>query len=219
MVEPNKTSSGVSELISRIRGEGVQAGKQEAEQILQKARAEAAKMLAEAEAEARALRERTQAEMEAYRAAALESLKLSARDTVLQLKSKVASSFEFFVSRLVTSATRDEELVKTFVLVLAGRAADEFIKDKEIQILINDAILSGEPKPKLRERTKQAILALSSDMLREGIELIPSSEVKGGARVRLVKDKLEIDLSEKAIAQMLCQQILPRFRAIVEGIE
>jgi V/A-type H+-transporting ATPase subunit E len=219
MAEPTQTSSGVHELISRIRDEGVQAGKQEAEKILQKARAEAAKILTDAEAESQALRERTQADMEAYRAATLESLKLSARDTVLQLKSRVASAFEVFVSRLVTSATRDEELIKAIVLVLAGHAADEFIKDKEIQIFISDALLSGKADPKLRERGKQAILALSSDMLREGIELIPSSEEKGGARVRLVKDKVEIDLSEKAIARMLYEQILPRFRAIVEGIE
>jgi V/A-type H+-transporting ATPase subunit E len=219
MVATNKTSSGVNELIGRIRDQGVTAGKQEAERIVQEARVEAAKILADAETESRALAEKTRTEMEAYKTAALESLKLSVRDTVLLLKSRVASSFEVFVSRLVTSATRDEELIKAIVLVLAGHAADEFIKDKEIQILINEAILSGRADPKLRERAKQTILALSSDMLREGIELIPSRLVNGGARVRLVKDKLEIDLSEKAIAQMLYQQILPRFRAIIEGIE
>jgi V/A-type H+-transporting ATPase subunit E len=219
MVEPTKTSSGVQELISRIRDEGVQAGKQQAEKALQQARAEAAKILADTKAECQALREKTQADIEAYRTAALESLKLAVRDTVLQLKSKVASAFEGFVRRLVTSATHDEELVKAIVLVLAGHAADEFIKDREIQILVNDAILSGKSDPKLRERSKQTILALTSDMLREGIELVPSGEVQGGARVRLIKDKLEIDLSEKAVTRMLYQQILPRYRAILEGVE
>jgi V/A-type H+-transporting ATPase subunit E len=217
MVEPNKTSSGVNELVSRIRDKGVQAGKQEADRILQQASEEAARILSDARAQAQAEREKTKSEIEAHRAAALEALKLSARDTVLQLKSKVASAFEVFVKRLVTSATRDEELIKAIVLVLAGHAADEFIKDREIQILINDAILSGQPK--LQDQVKRVILGLSSDMLREGIELLPSSEVNGGARVRLVKDKLEIDLSDRAIAQMLYQQILPRFRAILEGIE
>jgi V/A-type H+-transporting ATPase subunit E len=217
MVEPNKTSSGVNELVSRIRDKGVQAGKQEADRILQQASEEAARILSDARAQAQAEREKTKSEITAHRAAALEALKLSARDTVLQLKSKVASAFEVFVKRLVTSATRDEELIKAIVLVLAGHAADEFIKDREIQILINDAILSGQPK--LQNQVKRVILGLSSDMLREGIELLPSSEVNGGARVRLVKDKLEIDLSDRAIAQMLYQQILPRFRAILEGIE
>jgi V/A-type H+-transporting ATPase subunit E len=56
-------------------------------------------------------------------------------------------------------------------------------------------------------------------MLREGVELIPSSEIEGGARVRLVKENLEIDLSDKAIAKLLYQRILPRFKALLEGSE
>jgi V/A-type H+-transporting ATPase subunit E len=56
-------------------------------------------------------------------------------------------------------------------------------------------------------------------MLRQGVELIPSSDIQGGANVRLVKDKLEIDLSDKAIAGLLYQRMMPRFQAILEGYE
>ena len=79
--------------------------------------------------------------------------------------------------------------------------------------------MSNEPNETLRERAKETILALSSQMLRAGVELIPSSDIEGGARVRLIKDKLEIDLSDKAVAKLLYQRILPRFRAILEGNE
>jgi V/A-type H+/Na+-transporting ATPase subunit E len=219
MVEQGKTSAGVQELIGRIRDQGIQAAKDQADRIVKEAEIQAAKMVADAKAEVERMREKTLAEIEANRAAAMEALRLSARDTVLQLKSKVASSFEVFMKRLVTSATRDEELIKALVLVLAGHAVDEFIKDKEIHILLSDAILTGQSDEKLRQRGKQVILTLSSDMLREGIELIPSSEIEGGARVRLVKDQLEIDLSDRAIAKMLYERTLPRFRAIVEGVE
>ena len=95
----------------------------------------------------------------------------------------------------------------------------ELIGDKEIEILISESILTGQPNEKLSERTKQTILGLSSEMLREGVELIPSSDIEGGASVRLVKDKLEIDLSDKAISKLLYQRILPRFQAILEGSE
>jgi V/A-type H+-transporting ATPase subunit E len=54
-------------------------------------------------------------------------------------------------------------------------------------------------------------------MLREGVELIPSSDIQGGANVRLVNDKLEIDLSDKAIASLLYQRIMPRFQTILDG--
>ncbi len=215
----NKTDSGVQNLVDRIRDQGILAANEKANKILRDAEAKSAKMLADAKLEVEKLRETARLEIEANHAAALEALKLSARDAMLQLKAKVSSEFEVFVQRLVTSATRDEEFIKTIVLVFAGHVKEELIGDKEIQILISELILTGKPNEKLGERGKQTILSLSSEMLREGVELIPSSDIQGGANVRLVKDKLEIDLSDKAIASLLYQRIMPRFQAILEGYE
>ena len=217
--EQSKTGAGVQDLVDRIRDQGVLAATEKANKIVRDAEVKSAKMLADAKLEVERLRENARIEIEANHAAALEALKLSARDTMLQLKAKVSSAFEVFVQRLVTSATRDEQFIKSIVLVLASHVEKELIGDKEIQILISEAILTGKPNEKLGEHTKQIILGLSSEMLREGVELIPSSEIEGGASVRLVKDKLEIDLSDKAISKLLYQRILPRFQAILEGSE
>ena len=215
----NKTDSGVQNLVDRIRDQGILAANEKANKIVRDAEAKSAKMLADAKLEIEKLRETARLEIEANHAAALEALKLSARDAVLQLKAKVSSEFEVFVQRLVTSATRDEQFIKAIVLVLAGHVQEELIGDKDIQILISELILTGKSNEELGERGKQTILSLSSEMLREGVELIPSSDIQGGANVRLVKDKLEIDLSDKAIASLLYQRIMPRFQAILEGYE
>lgn len=217
--EQNKTGVGVQGLVDRIRDQGVLAANEKAAKIIRDAEAKSAKMLADAQREVEQLREKARIDIEANRAAALEALKLSARDTMLQLKAKVSSEFEVFVQRLVTSATRDKQFIKAIVLVLASHVEKELIGDKEIQILISESILTGQPNEKLGEHTKQIILGLSSEMLRAGVELIPSSDIDGGASVRLVKDKLEIDLSDKAISKLLYQRILPRFKAILEGSE
>jgi len=217
--EPNQTGAGVQSLVDRIRDQGVLAAKEQANQILREAEIKSAKMLADANLEAERIRENARIEIESHQAAALEALKLSARDTVLHLESKVSSAFQVFVERLVTSATCDEQFIKSIVLTLAGQAEKELIGDKEIQIMISESILMEQSNETMRECSKQTILALSSEMLREGVELIPSSEIKGGASVRLVDDKLEIDLSDKAIARLLYQRILPRFKAIFEGSE
>jgi V/A-type H+-transporting ATPase subunit E len=213
------TGAGVQNLVDRIRDQGVLAATEKANKILRDAEAKSAKMLADAKLEVERLRENARIEIESNREAALEALKLSARDTVLQLKSGISSAFEVFVQKLVTSATRDEKFIKSIVLVLAGQVEKELIGDKEIEILISESILTGQPNEKLRERSKQIILGLSSEMLREGVELVPSSDIEGGARVRLVKEKLEIDLSDKAISKLLYQRILPRFQSILEGSE
>lgn len=217
--EQIKTGAGVQNLVDRIRDQGILAANEKASKILRDAEAKSAKMLADAKQEVDRLRETTRIEIEANHAAALEALKLSARDAMLQLKAKVSSEFEVFVQRLVTSATRDEQFIKTIVLVLAGHVQEELIGDKEIQILISDLILTGKPNETLGERGKQTILELSSEMLREGVELIPSSDIEGGANVRLVKEKLEIDLSDKAISRLLYQRMMPRFQAILDGGE
>lgn len=219
MSELINTESSVQALIDRIRDQGVQSANREAARILTEAEAKASQLLADAQKQVEQLRAKATADIEAEQAAAQEALKLSARDTVTRLKNLVSTAFETFVRRLVTTATQDRELMKNLVLVLAGHSADEFIKDKQIQILLSDALLTGQPDPKLRELSKQTILSLSSDMLREGVELIPSSNVEGGAKVRLVGEQLEIDLTDKAITKMLAGQLLPRFHALLTAAE
>ena len=217
--EQSKTGAGVQNLVDRIRDQGILAANEKAAKIIRDAEAKSAKMLADAKRDVEQLRENARIEIASNHAAALEALKLSARDAMLQLKAKVSSEFEVFVQRLVTSATRDEQFIKAIVLVLASHVEKELIGDKEIQILISEAILTGQRNEKLGEHTKKIILGLSSEMLRAGVELIPSTDIEGGASVRLIKDKLEIDLSDKAISKLLYQRILPRFQAILEGSE
>lgn len=203
-------------MIERIRDQGVEAAQQEADRLLAKAKQQAADIIAQAKAEADAERAKAWAEIEAHRTASLDALQLAARDAVLELKARVINRFEEFVRRAVVTATADEQLIRNLVLVLAGRAAEEFIRDKEVEVRISKELL-GEAA--LEKEGRQAILSLSSDMLREGIQLMSDDEVEGGARVRLVKDKLEIDLSDRAVARLICQRMVPRFRAIVEGAE
>ena len=219
MAETTTTSSGVQELIDRIRDQGVQAAQDEAARLLVNARQQAQEIVSQAKAEAEAAQAKARAETEAYRQASLDALRLAARDTVLDLEARVLARFEEFVKRLVVSATRDKELVRSIVLVLAGHAAEEFIQDKEVEVRISSALLEGQTGPVFKEEGKLAILGLSSDMLREGLELVPDSEIEGGARVRLVQDKLEIDLSDRVIARMISQRLIPRFKAIMEGAE
>ncbi len=217
MVESTQTSAGVQDLIDKIRDQGVQSARDEANLLLHAARTQAADIVAKAKAEADATHAQARAEIDAYQAASHEALHLAARDTVLDLKARVIARFEEFVKRLVVSATRDKELVRNIVLVLSGHAADEFIKDKDIEVRISKSLL--EDKTALSKEGKLAILGLSSDMLREGLELVSDSEVEGGVRVRLVKDNLEVDLSDRAVARLISQRMIPRFKAILEGAE
>lgn len=219
MEKTTTTPTGVQQLIDRIRDEGVRAAEAEAERILHDARQQAAALVADARREADQVRAAAQAEIESHRAAAQDALRLAARDTVLDLKARVKQRFEESVKRLVVSATRDKELIRSLVLVLAGRAASEFIGDRDVEIRISSGLFDGQSGPVFREEGKLAILGLAREMLREGIQLVADDGVAGGARVRLVRDQLEIDLSDRAMSRLIAQHILPRFQAILDGAE
>jgi V/A-type H+-transporting ATPase subunit E len=218
--EAVQKSAGVQDLISRIRDEGVESGKQEAGRLVSEAQLQATRLVEDARTEVDELRKKARAEIENEKNAALAALKLAARDTSLQLEADIVSAFEGYVKRLVSPALRDPELIQALVLVLAGHAVEKFVKDQEIRVFVSDVLFkeAGESS-ELDERAKQAVLGITGEILREGIELIPSSEVAGGARVQLVDENLEVDLTDETVHKVLLKHLLPRFRAILEGAE
>ena len=214
MSEPVAKSSGVKELIDRIRDEGVQAARQEADRIISEAKAQAARIVSEAKTEAATLKKEAETATQREQMAAIEALRIAARDTGLELRAAVMAAFEEHVRRLVTDVTSDGSVLRDMILVLAGRAAEGLIKNKDAAIL-GPKHLADEASPELEEFLRQTAVALSADVLRKGIELIPSSEIQGGARVRLVDDDLEIDLSDEALSEMMLKLLLPRYRKIL----
>jgi len=214
MTEPDVKSSGVKELIERIRDEGVHSARAEADRILAEAKARAARIVADAKAEAAAIKKEARASMEREQTATIEALRIAARDTELELRSAIMSGFEEHVRRLVTDVTTDVSVLRDMILVLAGRAADDLIQDKDAVIFVPDR-LADEVSAELDEFLRKSAVALSGDVLRQGIELIPSNEIQGGARVRLVGEDLEIDMSDQALSQMMLKLLLPRYRKIL----
>jgi V/A-type H+-transporting ATPase subunit E len=214
MSEPDVKSSGVKKLIDRIRDEGVHSARAEADRILTEAKAQAARIVADAKAQAATIKKEAHAAMEREQTATIEALRIAARDTSLELRSATMSAFEEHVRRLVTDVTTERFVLRDMILVLAGKAAEDLIEDKDALILVPDG-LADEVSAELEEFLRQSAAALSADVLRKGIELIPSNEVRGGARVRLVGEDLEIDLSDEALSEMMLKLLLPRYRKIL----
>jgi V/A-type H+-transporting ATPase subunit E len=214
MTQPDLKTSGVKELIDRIRDEGVHSARAEADRILTEAKAQAARTVADAKAKAAAIEKEARAATEREQIASIEALRIAARDTGLELRSAVMSAFEEHVRRLVTDVTTDGTVLRDMILVLAGRAAEELIKDKDAVILVPHR-LADEVSAELDEFLRKSAVAFSADVLRKGIELIPSNAVQGGARIRLVGEDLEIDLSDEALSEMMLKLLLPRYRKIL----
>lgn len=222
MTSTNKSSSGsgVQALIDQIRGQGVQAAREEGERILARANEEAAATRAKAEAESKAMLESTRAQIATETAAGAEAIRNAARDSLLDLRSQVRKAFEVHVRRLVSEQMAQTDFVRSLVLVLAGQAAEQYINDHDAVIFVSNAIAGGtdtSADDAAQQKIFQAVLGAAGSMLREGIELRGADDVGGGAKVRLVGQDLEIDMSEESLTRLLLKHLVPRYRAIVEA--
>lgn len=224
MADLPNVPSGVQELIGRLRDEGVKAGKQEAESVLQEARQQADQIVAQANAEADEIRDKARTEIEAERAASREAIQMAFRDTTLKLKSQVMAAFSDHVRRLVSMELRDKDFLRQAILAIFGQATQKVAKDQPVEVLVSEELFVTDEKGSRlteegKERLRHMVLGISGEMLREGVDLKPSGETNGGMRVRLVGEDLEIDLSDEALSELLLGYLIPRFRAIVTGVE
>ena len=225
MAETTKVASGVQELISRLRDEGVKAGREKSDQILLEAQEQASRIVAQAKAEAEDILSKARSEIKTEKAAAIESLRVAIRDTELKMEAELKADFAAHVKRLVSVELSDKEFLQRVILGIAGMAAGgQACEDKPVEVLLpKDLFETDEKGTKLtkkgKEQMRHLVLGISGDMLREGVDLKPSEDISGGIRIRLVGEDLEIDLSDQAISDLLLQNLLPRYVAIVSGAE
>ena len=225
MAETTKAASGVQELIKRLRDEGVKSGREKAEQILREAQEQASRIVAQAKAESEEILSKARKEIETEKAAAIESLRVALRDTELKMEAELKESFATHVKRLVSVEMRDVEFLRQIILSIAGLAAgDKACGEQPVEVLLPRKLFeASEMDTRLtkegQENMRRLVLGLSGEMLEEGVDLKPSEDIGGGIRIRLVGEDLEIDLSDKAISDLLLQNLLPRYRAIVTGAE
>ena len=214
--EIETTASGVQNLIDRIRDDGVKAGEEEAERIIRAAEREAAGKIADAKAEAAEILAKAREQIATERESAEESLKLAARDTIKELGINVRTAFERQLKNLVTSQLEDREFLREVIVALAGRTAENTIRDRAVEILISDKMIEGDSgDPEAEERIRRFILANSSEILREGIEFKLDPHVETGVSVRVVGEELRIDLNDVTISEFLVRHLLPRYRRIL----
>lgn len=223
--EPEATASGVEELIKRLRHDGVEAGREEAARIINDAESRANWVVNQANEQAEEILTTARRETDRFRAAAEEALQVAARDAVLQMKDQLAQQFSDEIGRLVRHEMEDAVLLERLILEVAGRVRrDAGLDDAEqFEVLLPDgardlADLRDDPDELRHGELSRFVIDVAGNLLREGVTLTPSKQVKEGIRIRLTDKQIEMDLSSDAIAKHLLEHLLPRFRALLEGM-
>jgi V/A-type H+-transporting ATPase subunit E len=224
-VNESVVSSGVDNLIRRLREDGVAEGKAEAERIIAEARARAAGIVEEAEQKAEQTTSTARREAEAIVNGGQEALHIAMRDTVLTLKGQLNELVSDQVRRLITKEMHKEDFLIRLILEVAGKVRSESELDKEesMEVLLPSSLIGVEDLRKnpldLSEGTlSHFIVSVANDVLREGIELRNDEGFDCGVRLYLRDKDVQIDLTDEAVANLLLEHLQPRFRAILEGM-
>ena len=222
MAEEHPVSAGVEALIDRLRDEGVEAGAAEAARIVDEAKAKAKRMLDDARAEVERCRAEALQEAQRERDSARAALRLAVRDTALEMKSQISARLAAQIRRLIGVEMRDPEFIRKLILAVASQAAESVPTDQPVEIRLAEALFTEratEDEPEMDAWLQQNLLGVSADLLREGVTLHLAGDDRSGIRIRLGEQDAEIDLSSESVSAILLERLLPRFRAIVEGIE
>jgi V/A-type H+/Na+-transporting ATPase subunit E len=218
-----KVAFGVEALIERLRSEGVGSGRAEAEKIVKDAQAEAQTILSKSKEEADQTVSRARTEAANLEKACHQALQVAARDTVLDLKNGLLQRAAREMKHLVNEDVQRQEILEKLILEVAGQAREKTIDAGTIEILLPEKLVGLDDIAKDPAHLQTSPLGrfaglVARNMLRQGVTLTSSPNVKAGIKVRLTDKGIDLDLSDKAIADLLLQHLQPRFRALLEGI-
>jgi len=220
---PVEVASGVDTLIARLRDEGVNSGRSQAEQIVKEAEVRAEAIVKQAQTQADQIVSQAREEAENLKRAGNQALEVAFRDTTLALKTQLNQRFTGEVRRLVGAETQKPELLEKLILEVAGKVKDEATQAQQVEVLLPTKVAGLEELSRNPEELEQGILTyfvrlINRDLLREGVSFGVAKDNQGGLRLRLVDREVVLDLSDRAIAETILEHLQPRFRALLEGI-
>ena len=211
------TSAGVEALVARLRDEGVMAARQERERILHEAQTQATRIVAEAETAAEQARARAERDIAAEREAALAALRLAARDASQSLQQALTDALHAHVQRILREEMGNPSFLRELVLAIATTASHGFgDAERPRRLALGTGLVAGND-PEAAAEIRRMLLALSKDMLAQGVELIEDPELPAGARMRIENGQGTLELTDVALAGLLRKHLAPRFRSILEG--
>jgi V/A-type H+-transporting ATPase subunit E len=193
-------------LLEKIKRDGVDKARVEAERIITDAEQKAERILKEAEAGAEARREAAEKAGAAYAERARTSVAQAARDVILSVGSALSNAALDVARRETTAALSGAALgglIKTVVEAYARDGASVGI----------DVLLNAQQKKQVAD----FLMANLAESVRKGVTLRDDAGIVAGFRVSIPDKQVEHDFTGEAIAEALAGLLRPELGEIVRS--
>ena len=196
------TDVGLSDLIERIKREGVEEAQQKSDEILAEARREADSILQIARTEAERTVGAAETRAEEIQENAQLAVRQTARDVELLLKERITGLFEHALMREV-SHTLSPEFLSELVL----RITSDWVRHPEVQVTVGEAD---------RQKLQDLVLARVREELESPITIRVSDRIKKGFRIGLKGQHFYHDFTDEGISDVLKAFLTPSIRQMLD---
>ncbi len=194
----SEVTSGIGELLQRLRKDGVEAGEAEKQRILREVETKAAAQLAAAETRAAQIVAAAEAEVEAKRKQFDAELRLAARDFTLRFTERIKRQvIEPLIDRHVAEALDSAGLLETLLVELVRNEATG-----------GRLTVSPETRSALESRLKGEL----AQMVESGAVRIQSEDGLSGFRLQRDGDAFTWDVTAETVARELSALVEPSLR-------
>ncbi|MEA3391986.1 MAG: hypothetical protein U9Q91_03295 [Candidatus Marinimicrobia bacterium] len=189
-------------LIEKIKADGVDAAKKQAEEIIATANKDADEIIKKAKDKAAQYEKNAESEAKSYQKNAEIAIKQAARDTVLVLKEKITAILE---QALLTDIdkTMNQDFLKDLIVKIAGVWA----KDGDVEVLVN-----GMDVDALMAELKSAL----GNSVKSTIEVKLDRKISKGFRIGKKGDNLFYDFTDESILEALRIFLNPKLAEILK---
>ncbi|WP_010323417.1 ATPase [Marinobacterium stanieri] len=221
--QQQQAASGVEKLIQQLREQGVEQGQQKASELVEEAERRANWLVEQAQQEAEQLRRKAREDAERLRRAGEDALKMAARDMQLQLREQLAHTFADRVRMQVSEQLDSETFIREVIQEVVQQACQDasLCAMPRVEVLLPAGVVGLEelrrnPHAYREGKLSQFVQEQLNVQLRDGVTL--DLHDGRGICIRCNGEDAEIDLSDRALAELLLRHLQPRFRAILEGV-
>lgn len=195
----------LQELLDKIRKEGVEAARAEADRLLAEAQAAKKALLEQAEREAGAIVEKARSDAARAEEAGRAALAQASRDVLLGFQDRLRALLDAVIRARTVAAYGPEVVAEALPTVLKSLAAGGA---EDLAVLLPPATLA---------KLEGYFASRLASEIEGGVELKPDSGVEAGFRVSERGGAAYYDFSARTVAELLSRRLNARLAEIVKG--
>lgn len=199
----------LQELTDKLYNEGLQKGKQEAEQMKANAKKDAAEIIAQAKEQAQEILAKAQADAAELKSKTLNDVKMASQQAFTAVRKEIENAIiAKAVAAPVKDAVKDTDFLKEIIKAIVAA----FNPDNTDPVSL-ELILPSEKQQELDSFAKESLSKICS----AGIDVKFSKSVQGGFRISPNEGGYMLSFTDKDFENIIAEYLRPKTKALLFG--